>query len=743
MASSDARVWETTVVPAHAPALIAATEKVRAPCVSPDGSRVVYEVQPFYRAARTTCALWLAEVSASALAAGASVPLTAGEWNDRGAAWLPDGRRVLFVSDRAGGAPALFAMDVDSGEIRAVFEEGADVGAGVRAFAVSPDGRRVAFASADAPGAEDVRRGKERDDARVWGGEGEGEGGRRARVRVGEVEGGTVRVLDVGRGRHVESVAWSQDGAALVYRLRAGGGAEHAAFEVALEMVALDAPARAARPVGLGSYVRSPAGATLLAATGHVLELQSYEPERLLDARTLFVHAPAGGARVGSVSPGDDVGAGARAVQRLYGVAEDAVRLVDLGGDAEAGCGYVAVEVSAGLETRIDVVRASSSGAARTVQTVFRTREDAVWFGAWDARRVAGADGRPAEFVCAVVRSSGPRHEPPNLYVCRAREGGGGEGGGVAVKLSSHLRWLADAPLIRTEVCEWTARDGTRLDGMVRFPPGYVDGQGTLLPTVLFIHGGPYRFVVNCCCVEDVEADAARGRRRDIPDYMPYFCNWREMLASAGYLVVSPNYRGSQGRGHAFAAAANGGIGALDWGDCEGMLDEVVKRGWADPDRLGVAGWSHGGSLAAWGVSKTKNRFKAAVVGAGVSNWEGMVMESASPELEIAIGQSDPWTTGGSGAVDGGTGHGFRKASPVHDLHGVTTATLILHGERDERVPVGQAIGLYRGLKRVAAPEGRERAQLVLYPREPHGFVERKHAEDVMHRVLKHFHTYM
>ena len=445
------------------------------------------------------------------------------------------------MSDRAGGAPALFAMDVDSGEIRAVFKEGADVGAGVRAFAVSPDGRRVAFASADAPGAEDARRVKERDDARVWGEE--GEEGRLARVRVGEVEGGTVRVLDVGRGRHVESVAWSQDGAALVYRLRAGGGAEHAAFEVALEMVALDAPACAARPVGLGSYVRSPAGATLLAATGHVLELQSYEPERLLDARTLFVHAPAGGARVGSVSPGDGVRAGA--VQRLYGVTDDAVRLVDLGGDAEAGCGYVAVEVSAGLETRIDVVRTSSSGAARTVQTVFRTREDAVWFGAWDVRRVAGASGRPAEFVCAVVRSSGPRHEPPNLYVCRVREEGGGEGGGVAVKLSSHLRWLADAPPIRTEVCEWTAGDGTRLDGMVRFPLGFVNGQGALLPTVLFIHGGPYRFVVNCYCVKDVEADAARCRRRDIPDYMPYFCNWREMLASAGYLVVSPNYRGS------------------------------------------------------------------------------------------------------------------------------------------------------------------------------------------------------
>lgn len=65
------------------------------------------------------------------------------------------------------------------------------------------------------------------------------------------------------------------------------------------------------------------------------------------------------------------------------------------------------------------------------------------------------------------------------------------------------------------------------------------------------------------------------------------------------------------------------------------MVDEVIRLGLADPDRLAVAGWSHGGSLAAWGVTKTKIRFKAAVVGAGVSNWEGMVMESGSPELEV------------------------------------------------------------------------------------------------------------
>lgn len=84
------------------------------------------------------------------------------------------------------------------------------------------------------------------------------------------------------------------------------------------------------------------------------------------------------------------------------------------------------------------------------------------------------------------------------------------------------------------------------------------------------------------------------------------------MLASAGYLVISPNYRGSekpihpatlldayrlfigQGRGHKFAHAAEAGIGVYDWADCESMVDEVIKRGLADPGKLGVAGWSHG-----------------------------------------------------------------------------------------------------------------------------------------------------
>lgn len=134
-----------------------------------------------------------------------------------------------------------------------------------------------------------------------------------------------------------------------------------------------------------------------------------------------------------------------------------------------------------------------------------------------------------------------------------------------------------------------------------------------------------------------------------------------------------------------------------------------------------------GGSLTAWGVTKTKNKFKAAVVGAGAVDWEGMVLQSASPELEVghasrvlklfrselglkmAISGHDPW------------GSKKRKSSPIHEVAAVDTAVLILHGEKDERVPVGQSVGFWRGLKRKATERGKKTAELIVYPREPHG----------------------
>ena len=89
------------------------------------------------------------------------------------------------------------------------------------------------------------------------------------------------------------------------------------------------------------------------------------------------------------------------------------------------------------------------------------------------------------------------------------------------------------------------------------------------------------------------------------------------------------------GHGSTFARAAVKSADTLDWTDCESMVDEVVKQKLADPSRLGIGGWSNGGFLTAWGVTATKNRFKAGVMGAGISDFEQLCAESDVPDLVV------------------------------------------------------------------------------------------------------------
>ncbi|KAG6919834.1 hypothetical protein DXG01_000339 [Tephrocybe rancida] len=576
------------------PAQIASSKKVRDVQISPNGSEILYQVQPFYKVDRFVSELWLAQTAVSHSAR----PLTKGNFNDRAGVFHPDGQRIVFLSDRhnpgKGGTIFLLELAIEVGDdpqpvpLSPTFAK-----KGVQAFEVSPNGQFIAFTSADeAIISEGAERSEERDDARVVSGPGVQEGFSRLRVysfSTGQI----VTLHGIRRDRHVEAFCWSPDSSRLLYRLRQGRGSEFAEREVTLESISIKDPNQAAR--FLGTYPRSPSGRNIWTSSGLIAALQSYEPSNILDARTLFIHT-------------EEARVGAGGTQRLYGTEEDAIRLVSLGVNPTPDTS-IAVEVSSNVDTHIDVVFLDRPAGGSV--TIFRTHEEAVWFGAWDAKMVIDEEGH-ISYVVAAVLSSSIRHEPPNVWSFRVSADGREKY--PRLQLSLHLQWLSDAPMFTTEVIQWQAADGTSLDGIIRYPPGYCMSDGPR-PTVLFLHGGPYR--------------------RDIPDYMPYFCNWRELLAVAGYLVISPNYRGS--RGHVFANAASRGIGVYDWADCESMVDEMIRRGLADPGRLGVAGWSHGGSLTAWGVTKTKNRFKAAIVGAGVSNWEGIVMDSGSPELEASV----------------------------------------------------------------------------------------------------------
>jgi dipeptidyl aminopeptidase/acylaminoacyl peptidase len=168
-----------------------------------------------------------------------------------------------------------------------------------------------------------------------------------------------------------------------------------------------------------------------------------------------------------------------------------------------------------------------------------------------------------------------------------------------------------------------------------------------------------------------------------------------------------------------------------DWGggdfkDVMAGVDWAVAGGLADPERLGIGGWSYGGYMAAWAVTQT-TRFKAAVSGAPV-------IDMAS-EFGTEVGPAyDEWFYG----TPYEKLEGFVKSSPITFVKQAKTPTLLLQGEDDETDPIGQSQQFYRGLKRYGVE-----AELVVYPREPHGLREEKHLLDRLNRILAWYDKYL
>jgi len=278
--------------------------------------------------------------------------------------------------------------------------------------------------------------------------------------------------------------------------------------------------------------------------------------------------------------------------------------------------------------------------------------------------------------------------EPPNLYV------GSLEGG----------QWdqLTDLPLnrelfppLRVENRHWQHPDGTPVHGFLVYPPGYAPGKR--YPLFLNVHGGP-----------------SWG-------YTPTYINaWGRLMTSLGCLVLMPNPRGSWGYGHAYQAANVGDLGGGDWQDIHAGVDTLIDEGLVDPERLAIGGWSYGGYLVAWAVTQT-DRFRCAIAGASITSYESNYGVVSNREWQT--------TMFGSNVYDDYDRH--RSRSPMAYVSRVKTPTLLVHGEKDPLAPVQQAIEFYVALKHFGVP-----TQLVIYPREPHGFQERAHQIDLFQRMV-------
>ena len=254
-----------------------------------------------------------------------------------------------------------------------------------------------------------------------------------------------------------------------------------------------------------------------------------------------------------------------------------------------------------------------------------------------------------------------------------------------------------------------TASDGMKLQGIL-FTPTKPSSPPKPLPTIVHVHGGPYYRETN-----------SFG--------WPY--HWTPYLVSGGYAVLCPNYRGGSGRGEAFASVSSGGVGTKDYDDVVAITKAAVSKGFIDPNRVLIGGWSQGGFLsylsATRVTSPTGFRFAGAICGAGVADWDMIVMTSDAPAFEAELTGGAPW--------DGGDAH--RHGSAVWHMKSVKEKdripVLILHGEKDKRVPVSQAVAFHRGTLAL----GWEGCEMVVYPREGHFFEERSHVVDMLKRVRR------
>ncbi len=263
------------------------------------------------------------------------------------------------------------------------------------------------------------------------------------------------------------------------------------------------------------------------------------------------------------------------------------------------------------------------------------------------------------------------------------------EGESSPTRVTSFYDHLArDFRLPEVEAIQWAGEDGIMVEGLLYYPLDYQPGQR--YPLVVQTHGGP--------------ASSDKFGWHSAHDYVP-------VLANLGYAVLQPNYRGSTGYGDDFLRNMVGSYFDQSHKDVMTGVDYLIDEGIVDGDRLAKMGWSAGGHMTNKIITYT-DRFDAASSGAGAVNWVSMYGQSDTRVYRTPWFGGSPWE--GGDAVEK-----YLEASPIFDMHKVTTPTIILVGEDDERVPMPQSVELYRALKANDVP-----THLYIAPGQGHGWRE-------------------
>jgi dipeptidyl aminopeptidase/acylaminoacyl peptidase len=650
--------------------------------ISPDGKWVAYVVTSAdMKEDANDADVWLVSTSG-----GEPIRLTTSKKNDNQPRWSPDGKRIAFVSARE-EKPQIFLISPFGGEATRL----TDSKSGVQSFQWSPGGDRIAYVAQQELTPDEEKKQKDKDDSQVI-----DQNFKFSRLWVIDVE--TRKASEVVKGEFtVSDPQWSPDGKSIAFVTNPTPKADDGSLsdiwvmdlapaasgevgDLQKKVTDLEETLATLMPAGDRNYFRVMEVRSQIAALQNKMDHKS-GLRKLVDNEgpDSSPRWSPDGKQIAYLSR--DLKNGEIGQQRLTVIA------------AEGGTPR---EIAPAFEYQPGPAKWSPDG--KTIYFTAGVRTESRMFSVastgGDATRLGDISGviNNASFSrdgSTLAFTKSDTQHPDDVYVVRIPMG-------QITKLTDHNPQVREFALGSSEVVRWDSKDGKQIEGIVIYPAGYE--QGKRYPTVAAIHGGP----------AGVWAQSFPGS----------WANFGHVWAGKGWVVFYPNIRGSSSYGEKFLLSNVRDWGAGDYRDAQTGLDYLIARGIADPDKLAQSGWSYGGYMTAWTLTQT-NRFKAVVVGAGLTDMFSMYSTDDLQRLLVAYFGAEPWND-----VEA-----YRRASAMTFIKQARTPTLILHGGSDTRVPPSQAQELYMGLRQNGVP-----VEMVVFPREPHGLQEPRHRLDKMRR---------
>ena len=311
-----------------------------------------------------------------------------------------------------------------------------------------------------------------------------------------------------------------------------------------------------------------------------------------------------------------------------------------------------------------------------------------------DGRLEMGLSGTTYGTEFAFISSSFDK--APEIYLAHAR-------GAKEVKQLTHINDGIELAWGKSVSLDWKS-DKYNVQGWLTLPKDYDPAKK--YPLIVVVHGGPAAAAVPRWSTGAMSAAA---------------------FSALGYFVLEPNPRGSFGQGEEFTQANRGDFGYGDLRDILAGVDKAEAVYSIDPNRVGLTGWSYGGFMAMFAVTQTQ-RFKAAVAGAGISDWQSYYGENSI----------DQWMTPYFGATVYDNPAVYARSSAINFIRQARTPTLVVVGERDGECPAPQSFEFWHALRARHVP-----TRLVVYPNEGHMFTDPTHRQDVMARAAEWFARYL